>query len=144
MVIPRCERATYVKKSVYHATNVVSCPSPGCDYAWCKRCVWSAETDNENEKQHSCDGVSELRTLMAQQGWKYCPGCKTPTERITGCNHMTVCGISFSGAHRANGAFHVVQSTRMFHVCHLCSASVRPLTVISQPLLLSMWPSRSQ
>lgn len=85
-----CERSTYVAKEKYHASKIVSCPSPGCQYTWCKSCVWATETDNAEAKQHSCDGAIELRDLMAQQGWRYCPGCRTPTERISGCNHMTV------------------------------------------------------
>lgn len=40
---------------------------------------------------HSCDGSAELEDLMGKSGWKHCPGCKIPTEKIEGCNHMRVC-----------------------------------------------------
>ncbi|EPQ59027.1 hypothetical protein GLOTRDRAFT_33666, partial [Gloeophyllum trabeum ATCC 11539] len=38
---------------------------------------------------HSCDGSNELKDLMEQRGWKNCPGCQTPAEKVEGCNHMT-------------------------------------------------------
>ncbi|KAJ7739825.1 hypothetical protein B0H16DRAFT_60005 [Mycena metata] len=39
--------------------------------------------------KHSCDGSSELEHLMKSRGWKHCPGCKTPFQKSSGCNHMT-------------------------------------------------------
>ncbi|KAF8465630.1 hypothetical protein DFH94DRAFT_783146, partial [Russula ochroleuca] len=26
---------------------------------------------------------------MKQQGWNYCPSCKTPIQKISGCDHMS-------------------------------------------------------
>ncbi|PBK95366.1 hypothetical protein ARMGADRAFT_1078107 [Armillaria gallica] len=26
---------------------------------------------------------------MKKQGWKYCPGCRTPIQKDGGCNRMT-------------------------------------------------------
>jgi len=43
----------------------------GCTYIWCKACQQEIVP---NGPEHSCDGSSELKRLVQQQGWKYCPG----------------------------------------------------------------------
>ena len=43
----------------------------GCNYVWCKECQ---QEFVPNGPEHSCDGSSELKRLVEQQGWKYCPG----------------------------------------------------------------------
>ena len=96
MIRVRCERSTYVDKDTYHESRVVVCHSPGCPYTWCKTCIWETDSDtDEVARQHSslssCDADVGLRALMAEEGWRYCPGCRTPGERISGCDHMTVC-----------------------------------------------------
>lgn len=100
----RCKNTVFVDKSEHAATEILVCPLQGCTYAWCKSCSQKIEFGGP---KHSCDGSSELKHLMQQRGWKYCPGmlkvhmtslfliwyvgCKTPAEKIDGCNHMTVC-----------------------------------------------------
>ncbi|EJD54597.1 hypothetical protein AURDEDRAFT_141402 [Auricularia subglabra TFB-10046 SS5] len=45
---------------------------------------------------HECeDGADLLFDVVREMGWRYCPGCNTPTERVTGCNHM-MCALCMS------------------------------------------------
>ncbi|KAJ3558370.1 hypothetical protein NM688_g964 [Phlebia brevispora] len=62
---------------------------------------------NPDGPEHSCDGTNELDHLMDQKGWKYCPGCRTPAEKIEGCNHMacTTPGCNM-------------------HFCYLCGSAI--------------------
>ncbi|KAI0796933.1 hypothetical protein C8Q75DRAFT_802600 [Abortiporus biennis] len=83
----RCKNAVFVDKQEYEASDIIVCPLPGCNNAWCKNC---SQTIQIGGPLHSCDGTTELAHLMSQRGWKRCPGCKTPTEKIDGCNHMAV------------------------------------------------------
>jgi hypothetical protein len=95
-----------VARDEHEEANVIACPLPDCTHAWCKLCQQSIDC---NGPKHSCDGTSELDHLMKQQGWKYCPSepvlvvfylsslsvffssaCKTPIQKISGCNHMSV------------------------------------------------------
>lgn len=116
----RCQQAVFVDKSEYEAQEIIACPLPGCTHAWCKACSRSIEF---NGPRHSCDGSNELNHLMNQQGWKACPGshvsptgrdflqcrlsfitgCRTPTSKIDGCNHMTVCSSNVDRFHRTYG-----------------------------------------
>jgi hypothetical protein len=41
-----------------------------CTYIWCKACQQEIVP---NGTEHSCDGSSELKHLVEQQGWKFCP-----------------------------------------------------------------------
>lgn len=50
--------------------NIITCPLPACGSSWCKACNHIVALDSP----HSCDGTAELRALMGQKGWKYCPG----------------------------------------------------------------------
>ncbi|KAB5588675.1 E3 ubiquitin-protein ligase [Ceratobasidium theobromae] len=90
----KCQRAAFVVRADLESQEkVISCPLPDCAHKWCKNCNKSLEGD----ETHSCDGTSELRELMASQGWKECPGCKTPISRNEGCYHMTVSRILSHG-----------------------------------------------
>ncbi|KAI0638027.1 hypothetical protein C8Q77DRAFT_405947 [Trametes polyzona] len=82
----KCHESPFVDKGEYDESKVIHCPLAGCGYAWCKLC--SQEIDPSGP-EHSCDGTNELEHIMKQNGWKHCPGCRTPAEKITGCNHMT-------------------------------------------------------
>ncbi|KAI0921704.1 hypothetical protein AcW2_006593 [Taiwanofungus camphoratus] len=82
----RCKNSVFVDRKEYEQTELIVCPLQGCSYAWCKACSQQIDIGGP---QHSCDGSSELRHLMNERGWKYCPGCQTPAEKIEGCNHMT-------------------------------------------------------
>jgi hypothetical protein len=106
MVAFRCRGGAFVDKQEYQDAKVVACPLPRCNYVWCRSC---SQTIDFAGPPHSCDGSSELNHLMSLRGWKHCPGnshtksllsladhtiltpgCKTPTEKTDGCNHMTV------------------------------------------------------
>ncbi|KAF8525602.1 hypothetical protein BU17DRAFT_41670, partial [Hysterangium stoloniferum] len=81
---PRCRWCNFVDLKEHADTKLLSCPLPDCRHVWCKECHRSFKPSTA----HSCDGTVELDTLMKSQGWVYCPGCKTPTEKWSGCNHM--------------------------------------------------------
>ncbi|KAI0089044.1 hypothetical protein BDY19DRAFT_1004995 [Irpex rosettiformis] len=81
-----CQQMMFVDREEYDEADTIACPLPGCTFAWCKACSRSIEIDGP---RHSCDGTSELAHLMDRQGWKSCPGCRTPTSKVDGCNHMT-------------------------------------------------------
>ncbi|KAG8686610.1 hypothetical protein FRC09_014027 [Ceratobasidium sp. 395] len=82
------QRAAFVMRADLDSQeNTISCPLPDCSHKWCKNCNLTIE----GESEHSCDGTSELKKLMAAEGWKDCPGCKTPISKNEGCYHMT-CG----------------------------------------------------
>ncbi|KAI0353495.1 hypothetical protein OH77DRAFT_1427184 [Trametes cingulata] len=82
----KCNNTMFVDKVEYDEAEVVHCPAVGCGHAWCKLCFQAVDPAGP---QHTCDGSNELDHLMKQQGWKHCPGCQTPAEKISGCNHMT-------------------------------------------------------
>ncbi|KZS89203.1 hypothetical protein SISNIDRAFT_391688, partial [Sistotremastrum niveocremeum HHB9708] len=85
----RCNRSSTVDRADYTDEKYLRCPHDDCDNFWCKECQQSVTVDPMGEVVHSCDGTAELAGLMEQQGWKACPGCRTPIERTYGCNHMT-------------------------------------------------------
>lgn len=81
----QCESTLYVARDEFQELKVLNCPLPACHYMWCKQC----QQPVTNADGHSCDGSKELEQLMATRGWKHCPGCKTPIQKESGCNHMT-------------------------------------------------------
>jgi len=82
----KCQRTSVVdREDIENATTLI-CPLPDCPYMWCKACQHEITVGGP---QHSCDGTLELDHLMKEQGWRYCPNCKTPFQKSTGCNHMT-------------------------------------------------------
>ncbi|KZW03706.1 hypothetical protein EXIGLDRAFT_709364 [Exidia glandulosa HHB12029] len=86
MECQKCKKKMKVDREDYNAAEHIACPMQGCHYVWCKKCNQEIPLGPVN---HSCDGTKELDGLMQKTGWKYCPGCHTPTEKIAGCNHMT-------------------------------------------------------
>ena len=99
-----------VDRGEYEDQRIIICPLPACRHAWCKECLKplaSSQTEH-NCKQHG------FERLMRKKGWKYCPGmfclisftffscrhlwilgCRTPVQKESGCNHMTVSLCSF-------------------------------------------------
>jgi len=97
-----CSKEVFIDRKEYEAASQLMCPLPGCNYSWCKACQQHIVAGGP---AHSCDGSSELEHLMTQQGWKHCPGCKTPVAKNQGCNHMAckckmhfcyICGANIS------------------------------------------------
>ncbi|KAJ7509867.1 hypothetical protein B0H11DRAFT_2168922 [Mycena galericulata] len=82
----KCKESVFVDRAEYEAAPILVCPLPRCTYAWCKACQQAILIDGP---KHSCDGSLELERLMKSHGWKHCPGCKTPFQKSSGCNHMT-------------------------------------------------------
>ncbi|KAI9453842.1 hypothetical protein BJY52DRAFT_1152884 [Lactarius psammicola] len=82
----KCQRSMFVARDEHEEAKIIGCPLPDCNHAWCKQCQQTIDFDGP---KHSCDGTSELDHLMKQQGWKYCPSCKTPIQKVSGCNHMS-------------------------------------------------------
>ncbi|KAI1789534.1 hypothetical protein LXA43DRAFT_1020714 [Ganoderma leucocontextum] len=91
----KCLNTIFVDKKEYQEAQEIVCPLRGCGYAWCKLCSHAIQIGGP---KHSCDGSSELNDLMHRRGWKHCPGCQTPAEKIDGCNHMT-CASPGCNAH---------------------------------------------
>ena len=67
----RCSRSSYLDREGFNEARNLHCPMEGCNYIWCKECQ---QEFVPNGPKHSCDGSSELKRLVEQQGWKYCPG----------------------------------------------------------------------
>lgn len=82
----KCKRSTVVDRQDLETTAILACPLPDCSYMWCKACQQEITAGGP---QHSCDGTSELDNLMKALGWRYCPNCRTPFQKDSGCNHMT-------------------------------------------------------
>ncbi|KAG8684162.1 hypothetical protein FRC11_012523 [Ceratobasidium sp. 423] len=86
--------SVFVDREEYNEEDIIACPMR-CGYKWCKECSQPVQ----GEEKHSCDGSAELEALMNQLGWKHCPGCRTPVEKYTGCNHVSCktpgCNVHF-------------------------------------------------
>ncbi|KAJ7931751.1 hypothetical protein B0H13DRAFT_832461 [Mycena leptocephala] len=100
----QCKESVFVDREEYEAAQILVCPLPRCNYAWCKACQQAIAIDGP---KHSCDGSSELEHLMKRRGWKHCPGCKTPFQKSDGCNHMTCMSPGCNT-----------------HFCYVCGASI--------------------
>ena len=85
----RCNQSGFVDKREFEQNKVLFCPFPNCSCSWCRDCQQEISRELDGPV-HSCDGSEEFNHLMSRKGWKHCPGCHTPTEKIQGCNHMTV------------------------------------------------------
>ncbi|EJD53500.1 hypothetical protein AURDEDRAFT_110336 [Auricularia subglabra TFB-10046 SS5] len=80
----KCKKSMNVDRDDYMAMNVITCPIRKCHYTWCKRCLHKVAPGVD----HTC-GQAELQKLMTSKGYQFCPGCQTPCEKISGCNHIT-------------------------------------------------------
>ncbi|KAJ3555791.1 hypothetical protein NM688_g2377 [Phlebia brevispora] len=84
-----CDRETFLDRSEYDSAAVISCPFSDCSRSWCKQCSTAV---NPLNPKHSCGARASAKAfarLVEKKGWKYCPGCRTPTSKQGGCNHMT-------------------------------------------------------
>ena len=70
LLIHRCKRSTFVDRPDFDNMKILVCPLPDCPHIWCKACQQPIDLGGV---QHSCDGTSELDSLMKERGWKYCP-----------------------------------------------------------------------
>ncbi|KAJ7750690.1 hypothetical protein DFH07DRAFT_746063 [Mycena maculata] len=93
---PKCKEPLFVDRQEYEAGVFLVCPLEGCNHAWCRIC--GKTIVDLVTPAHECAGEAELHALMERQGWKYCPGCQTPYEKIEGCNHMQ-CSSPGCGTH---------------------------------------------
>ncbi|KAG9307908.1 hypothetical protein JVU11DRAFT_12952 [Chiua virens] len=82
----KCHHSGFVDRDDLEAQSEIHCPFLSCDHVWCKMCQQTIEAGGP---KHSCDGTAELDHLMTQQGWRYCPNCKTPIQKTSGCNHLS-------------------------------------------------------
>ncbi|KAJ2934035.1 hypothetical protein H1R20_g3074, partial [Candolleomyces eurysporus] len=83
---PGCKKNLVVAREDYLENPFISCTLPDCHSRFCRACLMVTEGDND---QHECKIDEELDALMKEHGWRYCPGCRTPILKDSGCNHMT-------------------------------------------------------
>lgn len=81
----KCKRSAFVDRQDYDFMRNISCPLRDCNHVWCKECQ---QTIIPGGPKHSCDGSAELDRLVKRKGWRYCPSCKTPIQKVSGCNHL--------------------------------------------------------
>ncbi|KAH9039433.1 hypothetical protein EDB83DRAFT_1716137 [Lactarius deliciosus] len=82
----KCTHSSFFDREQLNEARNLRCPITECNFVWCKECQQEIV---EGGPEHSCDGSSEMKHLVEQQGWKYCPTCKVPCEKISGCNFMS-------------------------------------------------------
>ncbi|KAI6040641.1 hypothetical protein EDC04DRAFT_2674701 [Pisolithus marmoratus] len=80
-----CKQSAFVDRQDYDAMQNIVCPVRHCNHVWCKDCQ---QTVIVGGPKHSCDGSAELDSLVKRKGWRYCPSCKTPIQKVSGCNHL--------------------------------------------------------
>lgn len=91
-----CNNSFLVDRDEFSQEKLITCPLPNCHKIWCKTCN---QVLDDPKAEHTCDGSAELKRLVEEKKWKFCPGCNTPAEKISGCNHMTClspgCNVHF-------------------------------------------------
>jgi len=91
---PKCKQSTNVDRGECASQRIITCPLPACRHSWCKECLKPLAN---SQTEHNCK-LHGFERLMRKKGWKYCPGCKTPVQKESGCNHMT-CGSPGCNVH---------------------------------------------
>ncbi len=66
----RCNHSSFFDREGLNEARNLRCPMADCNFVWCKACQREIVPDGP---EHSCDGSSEMKHLVEQQGWKYCP-----------------------------------------------------------------------
>ncbi|KAJ7750691.1 hypothetical protein DFH07DRAFT_961288 [Mycena maculata] len=84
---PKCKESMLVSRMDYEEASVLECLLPGCKHMWCKVCQRTI-FDLAAAIEHLCDGLSDLQGIAQGKGWKSCPGCQTPYEKIEGSDHV--------------------------------------------------------
>ncbi|KAI9460717.1 hypothetical protein F5148DRAFT_1216362 [Russula earlei] len=82
----KCQYSSFFNRRELNEARNLKCPSALCNHVWCKGCQQEIVPHGP---EHSCDGSLELKHLVHQRGWKYCPTCRTPCEKISGCDSVT-------------------------------------------------------
>lgn len=82
---PSCHESMHVVRQEYLEQDVLRCPLPRCGHRWCKACKKTITGASNN---HACKADKKLDRLMRKKGWRYCPGCTSPIQKESGCNHM--------------------------------------------------------
>jgi hypothetical protein len=91
---PRCSEVMEVDRKQYIEERVLICPLRRCAHKWCKDCQ---KTLPSSEHRHRCKSRN-INYLMRFKGWKRCPGCLTPVQKESGCNHI-VCSAPGCNVH---------------------------------------------
>ncbi|KAI6126552.1 hypothetical protein F5141DRAFT_1081680 [Pisolithus sp. B1] len=82
----KCNQSVFVDRADAMASDRMQCPVPRCGHMWCQKCQ---QTIQNNNIEHSCDGSKEFGNLLRKKKWKYCPSCRTPVEKRSGCDHLS-------------------------------------------------------
>ncbi|KAJ7708982.1 hypothetical protein B0H17DRAFT_1000084 [Mycena rosella] len=118
----KCKQSMFVDRAEYDEAPILVCPLPRCNHAWCKACQ---QTILVHGPEHSCDGSAELEHLMKRRGWKHCPGCKTPFQKSSGCNHMTAsCPPLYMCRYVYSYNLQCMSPGCNTHFCYLCGESI--------------------
>ncbi|KAH8829097.1 hypothetical protein DL96DRAFT_1462531 [Flagelloscypha sp. PMI_526] len=96
LTCPECAHEFSVDREDFSGLTTIGCPLPTCKHIWCKFCRQEIPFGYVGE--HTCDGSSELKALMTEKGWKFCPACRAPHEKVSGCNHI-ICTAQGCSAH---------------------------------------------
>jgi len=91
---PKCNERISINRPEYGARKFIICQGRECGYKWCRDCLKPIRCLDD---RHRCKNEN-IERLMRRRGWKYCPGCRTPVQKESGCNHMT-CSAPGCNAH---------------------------------------------
>jgi len=83
-ICPRVNCGTMFESDIGYLCNVAICPK--CRFNFCILCY---EQSHPNESCSNNSNVLDPASMKTISKMKKCPKCKVPTERSSGCNHMT-------------------------------------------------------
>lgn len=95
MECPGCKSSMRLARDDLDGTYLLQCPLPECHAKWCRRCH---QVISSCTRSHRCSSDRSFRWLMWKRKFRYCPGCRAPTEKVDGCDHMT-CAARGCGTH---------------------------------------------